>query len=139
MSVRARMPNLDARLVAAAALTLALIVLTVGVLGLFRGFEQPPLSAEQLAALSRLEPYREALEQDFDATLSSLPSEFSKSITLSPDELSALGVVGLMLSDGTCAALRVDIGPGWLLEGDREALSVSQPLLLPESDCTASS
>jgi hypothetical protein len=89
----------------------------------------------QVAALARLEPYVELLADDFDAAVVLLPDGLVRDLAVSSDGLSGTGRIALPIQDGGCAAIRVEIGPAYLLEGDPAGLEVSGPVLLDDEQC----
>jgi hypothetical protein len=89
----------------------------------------------QVAALARLEPYVELLADDFDAAVPLLPDGLVRDLAVASDGLSGTGRIALPIQDGGCAAIRVEIGPAYLLEGDPSGLEVSGPVLLEDEQC----
>jgi hypothetical protein len=130
------------RVLGAAVAAVAAVALTVTVaLLVFAGrdtSEAVQLTPAQAAALARLTPYAELLADDFDSGVAALPAELVRDVSVAADGLSASGLITLPVGDGTCAAVRVEIGPAYLIDGDVAALEVTGPVLLRGAQCPTS-
>lgn len=118
-------------------LVLAFAAAVIATLAVAFGRQESGPTAAQAAALARVEPYRTLLEEDFSAALESLPDDFARNLSVSADGLSAAGIIGIVADEDTCAALKLQIGPEWLLDDDPAGVSVSEGMLVPASECTA--
>lgn len=122
----------------AGAVSVAALVVAFVLLRLSSEVATSDLTPAQASAVARLIPYKESLSRDFELGMASLPADFVRSLEAAPDGLSATGLIGILVGDGTCAALRVDFGPMWLLEEDPLSIAVSSPVLVPERECEGS-
>jgi hypothetical protein len=117
---------------AASGLLLALWLISSG------GAEPQTMTATQAAALARLAPYAELLAEDFDAGVAALPADFGRIVDIAGDGLSASGLIALEADGDRCAAIRLEIGPGYLIDGDPAGIEVSGPVLLDGAQCPPS-